>query len=762
MPLYLRQLRQVLQHLGSNVINQLVNNYYVLDYLALVGVDQPQVADPRNFWSSQEVSPVDAKFVQRLGNNSWLAPNPTQNTLTATITSPMTSLGNSIVVGIKVGTGDVVQTVTDTQNNPYVKIVEYSEGKAVSSLWVCYAPNLLSVGDTVTYTAQLNDLNMGFVVAEYSGIRGGVDITTGAANTDNSVMSGSITLSQSTNYENELAITLFSVGSTSGAISTTSNFVEEANDGAPVAHLFDQLLTTKQTPSMDFSWTNAGSNWAATMSTFIAQTAEVLILDLGSVRPVNCLTFEIIGKPIDFTLEYLNGTTWTEVTDNPDFNNEQGVTYVGGENPWIYIERHFAETTTAQYLRITFTRRPDRFPFQDSDYFPWSIDVRNLRLLYLMDDPEDYVVDTGKDILGNTFRTELSLYSAANATDGNMNTYWKSFPNIDPQAVECLYLDLRSGGDAVVIDEVYIDPITYGPHMHFYYSNDDSTADWDTKLWVPVPRHYILQKGFHALPAPTTLKYLKAEFTNLAPIPYNVPEYPNFHYFTYRRFPTWVKNYFQGVYTGINNKGDLVGLVDQIDIDPLALAFTIPSDMLSAAELNTTFPTDPTTLLQDYVKGVAAQQQLVPEAQQELESDISFRNSFQWQNDLSQELDTNRAFSRLLLQMAATATTFGAEDPAPQLLPPSIQSVPDLQTSQDQKLTPMMWFPMTCRHTYQIVRATRSDKVAYHVAIREIGAYRKNYTVADDPDSYVEIFGDSQNVAENDFIQSDIYWEVGP
>ena len=490
--------------------------------------------------------------------------------------------------------------------------------------------------------------------------------------------------------------------------------------------------------------------------------AETLTFDLSSVRPINCISFEIIGKPIDLLIEYsTNGTSWTQVVDNPDFNNVESVTYLGGENPWIYIERHFSETTTAQYIRITFTRRVDPFPFQDSDLFAWSVDVRNLRLLYLMDDPADYVVDTGKDILGNTFRTELQLYGAANATDGNPATYWKSFPNIEPNAVEALYLDLRNAGNAVVIDEVYVDPITYGPHMHFYYSNDDSTSDWDLKLWTPIPRHYILKKGFHQLPSSVTLKYLKAEFSNLAPIPYNVPEYPNFPSFTYRRYPTWVQNYFQGVYNGINSTNDLVGLVDEIEVDPLSLAFTIPNDRLSSAELNSAFPTDPTTLLQDYVKGVAAQQQLVPEAQQELESTISWRNSFQWQNDLSTELDTNRAFSRLLLQLATTQPTFGAEDPAPQLLPPSIQSVPDLQEAQDQKLAPMMWFPMTCRHSYQIVRGTRSDKVAYHVAIREIGAYRKDYTVDDDPNSYVEVFGDSQNVAENDFIQSDIYWSVG-
>jgi hypothetical protein len=492
----------------------------------------------------------------------------------------------------------------------------------------------------------------------------------------------------------------------------------------------------------------------------LAPATETLTFDLGSIRPINCINFEIIGKPIDFTIQWLNGSTWTAVTDNQDFNNEQGVTYLGGENPWIYIERHFL-TVQAQQIKITFTRRSTPFPFLDSDLFPYSVDIRNLRLLYLVDSASDFVADAGTDILGNSFRTQLYQYHAANATDGNPTTYWKSFPNTDPDAVECLYLDLRNAGQPVVIDKVYLDPITFGPDMHFYYSNDDSTVDWDKKLWTPVPRHYILRKGFHNLPSSTVLKYLKVEFSNLTPIPYNVAEYPNFHSLSYRRFPTWVQNYFAGSFKGINNLGELVGLVDQIDIDPIALAYTTPSDLLSPAELNTSFPEDPNNVLQDYVKGVAAQQQLVPEAQQELESQISFRNSFQWQNDLTEELDTSRAYTRLLLQMATNSPSFGAEDAAPDLLPPEIQSVPDLQESQDRKLRPTMWFPMTCRHTYQIVRTQRQSKVAYYVGVREIGVYRNDYTIDDDPDSYVEVFGDQQNVDVNDFIQSDLYWSVG-
>ncbi len=88
-----------------------------------------------------------------------------------------------------------------------------------------------------------------------------------------------------------------------------------------------------------------------------------------------------------------------------------------------------------------------------------------------------------------------------------------------------------------IIDEVYINPITNGPSMHFYYSMDD-TPDWENKLWVPIPINYTLRRGYFALPSPTAVKYFKIEFTDLTPLPYQFIEYPSGITTTFRRYPT--------------------------------------------------------------------------------------------------------------------------------------------------------------------------------------------------------------------------------
>lgn len=54
--------------------------------------------------------------------------------------------------------------------------------------------------------------------------------------------------------------------------------------------------------------------------------------------------------------------------------------------------------------------------------------------------------------------------------------------------IQMQVLDTRSMNDLtnyysspILVDEVYINPVTNGPDMHFYYSTDD-TPDWDNKL----------------------------------------------------------------------------------------------------------------------------------------------------------------------------------------------------------------------------------------------------------------------------------------
>jgi hypothetical protein len=78
------------------------------------------------------------------------------------------------------------------------------------------------------------------------------------------------------------------------------------------------------------------------------------------------------------------------------------------------------------------------------------------------------------DVMGNVVSKYVRDWDAAQATDDNYTTFWKSQPQPDPAAVVSLYLDVRSdAGGPQVIDKVFLDPVYSGQHLNLYYSSDD-------------------------------------------------------------------------------------------------------------------------------------------------------------------------------------------------------------------------------------------------------------------------------------------------
>lgn len=121
-----------------------------------------------------------------------------------------------------------------------------------------------------------------------------------------------------------------------------------------------------------------------------------------------------------------------------------------------------------------------------------------------------------------------------------------------------------------------------------------------------------------------------------------------------------------------------------------------------------------------------------------------------WQRDLINGLPGDRALSRIA---QGGETGFNAELPPITEPPPSSQSVPDLAQSKIEKETPIMWFPIRCRHGYQILKSDRPSKIAFFVAIREVSFHRRDYTVEYDEPVYVETFGNVEHADMNEFVQ---------
>jgi hypothetical protein len=297
--------------------------------------------------------------------------------------------------------------------------------------------------------------------------------------------------------------------------------------------------------------------------------------------------------------------------------------------------------------------------------------------------------------------------------------------------------------------------------MHIYYSNDDE-PDWDFKLWIPIPKSYILKKGFHSLPQTVYARYLKLEFSNLTAAPYNSIDYPVAPPITYRKFPTWVQSHFHDIYNIRKaTQGSFVNPFDRVTIDPLVFGFLKQDDKMHSQyqDLRGTVVPTSTDEIKEFIATITQTVVTTDTVQQLQESNIVFRSSFMWQDDLLLDLPGNRALGRYI---QATESDFAAE-----LAPftddaPDVQSVSNLSDERIRKELPSMYFPRKCRHEYQILKTTRPTKVAYYVAIRDVALYRRDFSVRYDEPIYFESLDDTAHTSINEFTQDEYRFVVLP
>lgn len=497
--------------------------------------------------------------------------------------------------------------------------------------------------------------------------------------------------------------------------------------------------------------------WASTEE--LAPTPEYLIFELGRIRPVNFIDFEVSQKPIDVLIEYDNAGVWTEITPRTDFISEHpafpNITYLpNGENSWIYAEYWFELVETSK-IRITFTRQEERFPLPSSPLFPWSVEVRNARIMHIIPFADEYLPDTGTDILGNSYSTDFHIREPFYVLDEDPNTYWESQPNPSPSAVEALYFDLRVGDDGVVVDEIFIDPVTYGVDMHVYYSNE-TDVPFDDMMWIPIPQSYVVHRGFHPLPLPTYCKYIKLEFSNLAPIPYQPIVYPQMPPVRFNRYPSWVQSYFAMAYPTQPFSND-IAIYDTIIIDPLIFGWqqlqderTVSFEDIRARQLEGT-----ENEVKVYIEEIQSGKQR--DTQDPIEATIEFRPPIMWQDDLVANIDSNYSLARFILRPREdnVETLWNAELGLPINDPPVVQSVSDLTTAYKEKVRPRMFFPRACRHGYQVVEAPHDKSVAYIVSLRTVSFQRRDHTIKFDDKIINETLDDIAHTEINEFVRDD-------
>lgn len=486
--------------------------------------------------------------------------------------------------------------------------------------------------------------------------------------------------------------------------------------------------------------------------------SEYLEFDLQVNRPINMVEFEICMKPIDITIQYLDeNEEWQDVVLRTDIENNDKVFYNSSATySWQNVEISFEQVSTPK-MRINFYRRPDPFPFESTGIFDWSVDVRNLRFAYIMANAESFVSDTGTDVLGNSYETELASYSAARANDGNVDTFWQSQANPSKNAVESLYFDIRDGSNPSTIDEIWLDPVTPGALMHIYYSNDSDETDWDFKLWSPISRHYILQRGNLKLPNPVTAKFIKLEFTKFVPVPYPSLYRNNLPPIRYRTHPTWVVEYIQSIEQA-NKVNSIKNIIQsQVVNTPETLGVSTPkmtklTDETRKSIVDFINNQTSSSILSNYEiwkPGTVQGQDVTTDSPEIYLNDLFQQSLLATVNSFTVQgqkiVDSNIRSSQSFRQERSVQ--------AKDLLP--IVSRADRTVTETEKNFPDTWFPRVCRHGYKVIEAKREFKVAYYVAIREVKFYRRNQLSAFDDDVYFETLADDNNTEINTFINGD-------
>jgi hypothetical protein len=530
------------------------------------------------------------------------------------------------------------------------------------------------------------------------------------------------------------------------------------NDHYPVGYLADENFMLNKSQKLF---------WASKED--YAPVSEYLEVDLGSIRPLNLLEFEISQKPIDIEVSYFDedSQSWEPVIYNENVENETSIKYLEtSEYSWQNLSLYF-ETVQSRKLKINFVRRTDKFPNSNSPSIVWSIEVRNLKVAHAVFTANEFISNSGVDILGNSYSTELEEFTADRAFDGNENTYWQSQINPSRFAVDSLYFDIQQNGEASFIDEIYIDPLTPQSLMHIYWSVDDQESDWDNKLWNPVPRHYLLTRGNLKLYETIHAKYIKLEFTKQTPVPYNVLNSSINVEKTYRLFPSWVESYVfdSQNYYNLNNPLEETQEYVAVIPTPVSLGLLSPEmDKLKDEEPRTI----KNYLKNDRKSSVLSEYQIWknPELKEGndpvLDSPISlypnvYSNLYQ-QNILATITSDEKNQEYNFIKVNEDEFNWVPENPLSPNPLVTVATKEDRTEVVSEKNWPDMWFMRKCRHAYKVVKAQRSANVGYSVAIREIKFYKRDKTVRRDNPSYVETLLDSSSVFFNSFDQKDWRW----
>lgn len=364
------------------------------------------------------------------------------------------------------------------------------------------------------------------------------------------------------------------------------------------------------------------------------------------------------------------------------------------------------------------------------------------------------VADSGRDFLGNTYRSAVTrnrITNVATGPSGDRDTFYLSAPQPSRFAVVSNYFDMRDlNGNAVVIDGVLIAPTTPGVSLNIYYSNDNQPgtdpASWDNLLWTHVPKTYqMVARANFAFPAPITAKYIKVEYSHLqaryyAPGNFQKP-------ITYKKYPKWVTDYFLARVLSRNTEDPLIARRVEVVYDALDFAYNYYRDDLISGP-------DRPSLGGDIIPVLKAEDESL---------NIDFVTLAKIKIAFAPYLEQPGLTGRDDYILASYLQTVVPIDyPVEEIdrTRAAVNQVSSLnrEASLLEKEFPQMFFYVPCRHTYRVAQARFDQDRAYFVGVSEIAFTRERFDSRSDASVYIESTGDLVNVERNDFETVDFSW----
>ena len=303
-----------------------------------------------------------------------------------------------------------------------------------------------------------------------------------------------------------------------GVIDTLSNSTDTYQDP-----LTNQLSNVG---SYSFPQTANVSEWFSGIVDDEVNTTYNLSFQFNRDTYCNLITFNLLQVPLNWTLNVITptGTTQLSTGSITEFNTDY----------WQYIEvplnQTYLFTSSNSTLQLVLTKRATNTQYQFGvTNFLFKLNVQNLQDVKINNTVVSGI--TTQNILGFVESYNPVVYGINSINDSDVTTYWKCSPQPVGDSIVYFIVDM---GSLQSINRMYIDPLYTGTIFNLYYSFDNNT-------WYPVQRDFRLKKGIYQLPT-ISARYLKFEFTQLTPEPYDLKL--DSIQKTISVFPDWVDNFY--------------------------------------------------------------------------------------------------------------------------------------------------------------------------------------------------------------------------